>query len=322
MKYLIISKTDNAVPQFNYAPFPSDNQMGFAEHSNLQYPKPEVPVWRYIGYSKFNWIIQTRQLHFHQAADFRDPYEGGIPEAVEQKHKESGGTNFSYEEYKEVAEYTREITFLNCWHINDSESAAMWDLYGPSNRSIAIESTVGRVEEALQKANDYPIGAGHVRYADYDSAWENLDEASKSALRDVVFGDGINYKDLFHLKRDSFRHEQEFRIYVYLSHYYLGDDISETSNLREYELPLEPTESDQYTIYTTVPDGNGFNVDVDVDRLIDKIHISPDAPEWVVDSIKSTLGNTYDLELSFDDVKHSKLYKSPWENDSEDEAED
>lgn len=138
--------------------------MTFNENSRLKYPDPDTPIWRYVGYPKFNWIFHTRQLHFHQAADQKDPYEGGIPKAVEEKYREAEETGFSFDEYREVAEHSREITFLNCWHINDGESAGMWDLYGRSDRSIAIESTVGKLDEALEAGTEYPIGAGHVRY--------------------------------------------------------------------------------------------------------------------------------------------------------------
>lgn len=287
--------------------------MTFSENSQLKYPDPDTPIWRYIGYPKFNWIFLTRQLHFHQAADQKDPYEGGIPKAVEEKYREAEETGFSFDEYREVAEHSREITFLNCWHINDGESAGMWDLYGRSDRSIAIESTVGKLDEALEAATKYPIGAGHVRYADYDSSWDDLDKDSKKALNEVVFQDGINFKDLFHLKRDSFRHEREFRIYVYFSEY-LDNELFEMEQLRDYEPPLGINESDKYSIYTTVPDGTGFNADVDIDRMVEKVHVAPDAPRWVVDSVKATLSNAYDLNLSSSDVNSSNLYDDPWED--------
>lgn len=286
--------------------------MTFSENSRLKYPEPDTPIWRYVGYPKFNWIFHTRQLHFHQAADQKDPYEGGIPKAVEEKYKEAEETKFSFGEYREVAEHSRKITFLNCWHINDGESAGMWDLYGRSNRSIAIESTVGKLNEALEAGTDYPIGAGHVRYADYDSSWEDLDKDSKKSLNEVVFQDSINFKDLFHIKRDSFRHEREFRAYAYFSEY-LNNELFEMEQLRDYESPLGIKESDKYSIYTTVPDGTGFNVDIDVDQMVERIHVAPDAPEWVVDSVKATLSNAYDLDLSFSDVKSSALYDDPWE---------
>jgi hypothetical protein len=285
--------------------------MTFAENSRLRYPDDDTKIWRYVGYPKFNWILHTRQLHFHQASEQKDPYEGGIPEAVEEKHRESDGTNFSFDEYEEVAQYSREVTFLNCWHMNEGESAAMWDLYGRSDRSIAIESTIGKLDESLEACTDYPIGAGHLRYADYESSWDELDKYSKKALNDVVFQDSMNFKDLFHLKRDSFRHEREFRAYTFFSEYF-QEDVFEMDQLRDYESPFGIEKSDKYSIYTTVPDGVGFNVSVDVDKMVNKIHIAPDAPGWVTDSVKAAVSNAYDLDLSFSDVKRSTMYDDPW----------
>lgn len=283
--------------------------MTFSENSLLEYPDPDTPIWRYVEYPKFNWMLQTRQLHFHQAAEQEDPYEGGIPKAVEERHKASD-TPFSFDEYRDVAKHSRELTFLNCWHINDKESAGMWDLYGRSGRSIAIKSTVGKLDEALNAGTDYPIGAGYVWYADYDSSWNDLDQDSKDALDRVVFQDGINTRDLFHLKRDTFSHEKEFRTYAHF-HEYMNQETFEYLP-RDYDSPFDITESEEYSVYTTVPDGIGFNVDVDVDDMVDEIHIAPNASSWVVDSVKATLSNAYDLNLSFSDVRLSSLYDDPW----------
>src|SRR5258706_406031 len=45
--------------------------------------------------------------------------------------------------------FSRKNYCVNCWHVNEGESAAMWDLYANS-KGIAIRSTVGRLKKSLR----------------------------------------------------------------------------------------------------------------------------------------------------------------------------
>jgi len=38
---------------------------------------------------------------------------------------------------------------INCWHMNDHESAAMWKLYLKSDEGIAIQSTYRKLKDAI-----------------------------------------------------------------------------------------------------------------------------------------------------------------------------
>ena len=38
---------------------------------------------------------------------------------------------------------------VSCWHIDEHESEAMWQLYTAAGQGIAIESTKARLESAL-----------------------------------------------------------------------------------------------------------------------------------------------------------------------------
>ena len=45
--------------------------------------------------------------------------------------------------------YTKDFrrqTAISCWHENQYESAAMWQLYNPSNDGIAIQTTFGKLK--------------------------------------------------------------------------------------------------------------------------------------------------------------------------------
>lgn len=55
--------------------------------------------------------------------------------------------------------------FVNCWHMNDDESQAMWKIYAGENAGIAVQSTVGRLIKALSK-DSWPIHIDEITYVD------------------------------------------------------------------------------------------------------------------------------------------------------------
>jgi hypothetical protein len=52
---------------------------------------------------------------------------------------------------------------INCWHMNEHESAAMWKLYSRSSEAIGIRSTDARLRACLPD----DINIGTVKYIDY-----------------------------------------------------------------------------------------------------------------------------------------------------------
>ena len=91
----------------------------------------------------------------------------------------------------------RKCTFINCWHENRHESAAMWDLYARDANGIALRTTLPRLREALA-SNQFSIFAGKVQYLDY--AKQPVPEHNTMLP--------------FFFKRASFVHEQEARLIV------------------------------------------------------------------------------------------------------------
>jgi hypothetical protein len=115
-------------------------------------------IWRYINIEKYADMVKSHALYFSTGKKFQeeDPYEGSY---------------LSFELLKSVpvekaVEFARKMKScgppitLNCWHLNEFESLAMWRLYGDT---VAIQSTVGRLVEALAK---FPcdVRVGRVHY--------------------------------------------------------------------------------------------------------------------------------------------------------------
>ena len=85
--------------------------------------------------------------------------------------------------------------FVNCWHMNEYKSLAMWKLYAVQHHSICVRSFYSVLAHLLPE--DAYIGT--VRYIDYNSTH-------------IDYGNGFNY--VMH-KRKSFEHEREMRAVIW-----------------------------------------------------------------------------------------------------------
>lgn len=160
-----------------------------------------VKLWRYMDLPKFLSMLDLSALYFSPADQFRDPYEGTFPVANEElrtKHYPHYLSNIEvFQRRDELFQKTRKHTIINCWHLNEFESAAMWDIYANQNSGIAIQSTFGRFRTVLDNLQDEVV-IGKVSYIDYQSNW--MPEH--------------NYALLYLHKRKSFEYEQEIRAII------------------------------------------------------------------------------------------------------------
>jgi hypothetical protein len=85
--------------------------------------------------------------------------------------------------------------FVNSWHLNEYESAAMWAIYSRFNSGIAIQSTYNRLVKSFSRCKE-PIYIGKVKYIDYSNEWIDND----------------NILQRFIHKRKSFAYENELRV--------------------------------------------------------------------------------------------------------------
>lgn len=98
----------------------------------------------------------------------------------------------------------KQKVIVNCWHINQNESDAMWQLYLKDSKGVAIETNVHNLELAFKHTNEI-IQPSKVRYIDYDKeGWYNPIEFPFERYN-MEFS-------IFH-KRIEFPHENEFRLY-------------------------------------------------------------------------------------------------------------
>ena len=179
----------------------------YSEHPAFpQRESDEAKIWRYIDLTKLLALLESQQIYFPRADKLGDPFEGSWPrrnvtdrnvvppelpkEIIESylssTQRSANGMSRAYITYVAVS----------CWHLNEHESAAMWNQYLSSNAGVAIQSTYGNLRKCFTE--EEPVYVGSVRYIDYE--------------HDVI--PAMNMLQPFTHKRKSFEHEREVRAAV------------------------------------------------------------------------------------------------------------
>ena len=249
--------------------------MPYEPHDLFDPPPDEARIWRYLDFTKFVSLIDTATLHFTRADHFDDAFEGSYPS--ENLARRSDPSWHSPIQGRWAMAWIR-YTFLNCWSLGDHESAAMWGLYLSTPEGIAVRSRFSRLVDALEKTRE-DVHIGRVKYLDYQRE---------------VFDEGNVMQPFLH-KRLSFEHEHELRALIPKI-----DDYNTRSlgNQGRGEPPTELLEG----VYP-----EGVDVAVDLDALVEAVHISPIAPSWFADLVRSVI-RRYDFDFT---VTQSSLAGSP-----------
>lgn len=258
-----------------------------------QVPNDDTPAWRYLDFTQLISILERESLWFNRADLFEDPLEGSLSranvETRELRYEDTEIPQSALETMSQAARQHRKTTYLNCWHLNNYESAAMWEQYSTNGQGIAIQTTVGDLIDSLtdkpgvfKSGEDTPddsdeidriITFGRVQYLDYD--------------RHLIPENNL-YAPLFH-KRLSFKYEQEFR----------------AAFSKHFEILREDDEADFMDGSDDIP--AGVYVDVNLEKLIDTLYISPTSPEWFSEQVE-LIKERYDIEC---DTQKSSLDEDP-----------
>lgn len=267
-------------------------------------PSQDAKLWRYMSLSKYLSLLQTECLFLCnlELMAKQDPFEGTYPpskfehrkwktiddvtlDKLDQvkRYQPENETNQDiglnrYKEYVELrikqAYAYRKSYFVNCWHINEHESSAMWDIYSRKDEGIAIISTPNLINESLYDSTE-TIFCGVITYGDYTDNNFEIDE-----------NNGLN---LIVNKRESFSHEKEFRIVfwdtsvthkrkkiIYAS---IGgpDPHSGTTEV------ISDKAIEEIEIYEAKP---GYLLKCNIHKLIKEIYVSPLAQEWILDVVR------------------------------------
>jgi hypothetical protein len=161
---------------------------------NIKLPEdPDTIVWKYLDLSKFLDLLLSKKLFMSRSDKFEDQYEGTFSEPTFEEIKKLAINNPEFLNYYKTH---REKVAISSWHINEYESFAMWQIFTQNSEGLAIQSTIGRLQKALEPETNLKQYIGQVNYIDYKKEYIPFD--------DLFFP--------FLFKRKSFQYEREVRI--------------------------------------------------------------------------------------------------------------
>lgn len=252
-------------------------------------------LWRYMSFEKYKSLLTDQALFFCRADKFADPYECSIPkkefdyrlsEAKFKSEERMFGrfdSKFDLDLAKKKSEgishthkKIRSATTVNCWHINNNESDAMWQLYLKDNEGIAVKTNKEKLFAAVQGVKEN-ISISKVRYINYESdIWYHAQDFPV---------DSYNFLTPLIHKRIEFAHEKELRLYHH-------------DNNREKE-----------GYWENHPNQIGELIKIDIGSLIESVVFHPTADKPTMDKIiELTKGSGYDFKFETSRLSTEPLY--------------
>jgi hypothetical protein len=235
----------------------------------------EIKIWRYMDFTKLISLLDTRRLFFSRADSFDDPFEGSYPITNVESRKlvlkdlpeESQGV------FLKAINKKKDINK----HWPRYTAISCWhmnEFESAAMWSLYLKSNEGIAIQSTYKKlkksiiDDEKVYLGVVKYIDYNSDY--IEEG--------------NLLGPFLHKRKSFEHESELRAVM-------------------TKLPISSGNIDftEETIHGGVP------IKVDIEELIDKIYVAPNAPIWF-SSLVSTAVKRYGYGI---EVIQSEMNNTP-----------
>ncbi|MCG2610518.1 hypothetical protein LZZ90_03230 [Flavobacterium sp. SM15] len=166
----------------------------YVKNPNIKLPEnPDTVIWKYMDLSKFLDILISGKMFMSRSDKFEDQYEGTFSEPTFEEIKKISENNPKFLDYYKSH---RENVVISSWHTNEYESFAMWQVFTKNNEGLAIQSTIGKLKEALAMERNFEQYIGEVNYIDYK--------------KELIPFDDAFFPFLF--KRKSFQYENEIRV--------------------------------------------------------------------------------------------------------------
>lgn len=163
-----------------------------------------------MDFTKFVSMLENRGLYFARADHLGDRFEGSVPPRNRENWRELYADRQLPDELKEAIIQTEsrenkenlKWMFINCWHMNDVESAAMWAIYAKTAEAICTQTTIKVLQECLGPSQTIKdVQYSIVRYKDY----------TKETMQE-----GNAFLPFVH-KQKFFEYENELRAIIYIS---------------------------------------------------------------------------------------------------------
>ncbi|MEK4247508.1 DUF2971 domain-containing protein [Psychrobacillus sp. FSL K6-2684] len=222
-------------------------------------------VWKFMDINKFRFLVENKALFFAKPSAFIDPLEGSYSNwDIKNFEEEKFPEVTSRAEMKKIQEYSA----ISCWHMNEYESAGMWDLYLNSEDGVAIKTNYKGLLNSIKDLR-YKIFAGRLQYINFHKEMTS-----------------VNIFDTLFYKRKSFSHENELRLMVVASRIdeWLLESIFEKEDVptEEWQERMDKLEEQSYEFFNE----KGTVVSCEIDQLIQNVYVSPRSSLAVVDKVK------------------------------------
>lgn len=221
-------------------------------------PPNDTPIWRYMSLEKFRLLLDGSALWFSRIRRFDDLYEGtfSVPATVANSTLIAlRGNMTGYEAYRFSTGLLSALNAISrmCCFANCwcGFSSESRALWDLYGQGVAIQSTIGRLKRCLEPHRSREVAIGSVGYVEDPEAEVTADARIVKAVL---------------TKRLAYQHEHEIRAYFF--HWppeeYLAD-------LSQYAIPA------------------GFQLTVDLGRLIERVVIAPDQSDDFKLAVESDL---------------------------------
>lgn len=175
-----------------------DPYEGSYTHLNSLIGSKEFPLLESVEPQILEYIEnKKKQMIQEENKTKEEAEEWGIKQLIKDKEKISQ-IAYAHHEIPRLTRKYRENIYVNSWHLQEYESAAMWNLYARHSDGIAIESSYSRFISSFENYDEFSVYIGTVKYIDYRSS--------------VIPVDNL-YSPFMH-KRKSFEHEKELRALI------------------------------------------------------------------------------------------------------------
>lgn len=241
----------------------------------IQPEDEEIKVWRYMDFTKLVSLINSQRLYFSRADKLGDPFEGSLPK-INVAARGLIPKDIPLERHEQY-----QSSMLNLGNVSKQfprfHAICCWHMNKHESAAmwrLYLKSNEGiAIQSTYAKLkrsliDDETIYLGKVKYIDYDTEYI----------------DGGNLFAPFVHKRMSYAFEQEVRAII---------------------LKLPTKVGSDWLAETTIE--HGLEISVDIETLIERIHVSPTAPSWFADLVKAVIskyGNDFE-------VAQSKLNENP-----------
>ena len=224
-------------------------------------PQDGAGIWRYMSVARFLTLVGEGALYFARLHELRclgDRSEGVWTEPC--SRQVLSGPNEEFKQQKVREYYKRAL--ISCWHENERESVAMWELYVPGGEGVAIRTTVGKLECELKNRNPR---IGRVPYK------ENDYRPSTSDYEGIPFAAWFLFR-----KNPAYEHEREIRVVLFDN----GDSADVALDATIFG-PSRPDEAARAKLGEPVP--------INLAKIIQRIVVSPEFPKWAIRSLQNVV---------------------------------